>query len=57
MPTPEESRQSAEWCVKLAERADDEIERKFLLHMADQWRRLANYKAKRGRNQELKNSN
>src|SRR5437660_3698914 len=47
MPTPEKYRRYAEMCSKMAEKADDKIERSMLVKMAQQWRRLANYKAKR----------
>jgi hypothetical protein len=42
----EEYRRFAELCTEAAaQTADDEIERMMLLRVADQWRRLATYKA------------
>ena len=58
MPTPNEYRHYARLCDKLAEDADDKIERAILRQMATQWRRLANRKIKQMRDpEEAKNSN
>jgi hypothetical protein len=53
MPNPEECRQNAKHCVHLANTADDKIERATLLQIANQWRRLANYRVKRERQKTL----
>jgi hypothetical protein len=45
MLTPEEYRRFAELCNEAAKTVDDEIERMMLLRVADQWGRLATYKA------------
>ena len=55
MPNPEECRQNAKLCVHLANTADDKIERATLLQIANQWRRLANYRVKRERRKTLDN--
>jgi hypothetical protein len=52
MPTPEEYRRYATLCDNLADTTDDKIERAMLLKLAQQWRRLANHKAKQERLQE-----
>ena len=52
MPDPEECRQNAKLCVRLANTADDKIERATLLQIANQWRRLANYRVKRERQKD-----
>ena len=46
MPSSEEYRHSAEECRRLAETAEDEVERGTLLQLADQWYRLAEHKAR-----------
>jgi hypothetical protein len=55
MPNPEECRHNAKLCVHLANTADDKIERATLLQIANQWRRLANYRVKRERQKTLSN--
>ena len=55
MPDPEECRQNAKLCVRLASTADDKIERAALLQIANQWRRLANHRVKRERQKTLSN--
>ena len=45
MPTPEEYKRFAELCTEAAKTTDDEVERMMLPRVADQWRRLAVYKA------------
>jgi hypothetical protein len=57
MPTPTEYRHYADLCDKLAVEATDAIERKMLAQFAQNWRRLANYAARKKRKQEPKNSN
>jgi hypothetical protein len=49
MPTLEQYRQYAMLRDDLADMTDDKIERAMLLKLAQQWRRLANHKAKRER--------
>jgi hypothetical protein len=49
MPTPDEYKRYAALCDDLADTTDDKIERAMLLKLAQQWRRLANHKAKRER--------
>jgi hypothetical protein len=46
MPTPNEYKQFARMCEKLANDSEDKIERAILRKMATQWRRLANHKTK-----------
>jgi hypothetical protein len=57
MPTPEKYRRYAELCIKLAATVDDKIERAMLMKIAEQWRRLANHRAKREPGQDPENSN
>jgi hypothetical protein len=58
MPTPKEYRQSADFCMKLAEASNDKIEQAVLIKIAHSFRQLANRKAKRQRAQKApKNSN
>jgi hypothetical protein len=45
VPTSDEYRHNAEDCVRAASEVPDKQERQFLLRMAEQWRRLADYKA------------
>lgn len=57
MPSSEEYKRSAEECRRAADQAEDEIERETLLRMAEQWYRLAEYKAKIEAGQSGENSN
>jgi len=54
MVLPSHYRHFAELCDKLAREADDEIEQAILSQMANQWRRLANRKAKQMRAKKRK---
>ena len=45
--TATECKRSADLCARLASEAADKFERSILERMADQWRRLANYKQKK----------
>jgi hypothetical protein len=47
MPTAEEYQKSADDCLRLAREATDPKESEILLRMAEQWNRLADYKAQR----------
>jgi len=49
MPNPEEYRQYAKLCDGLANSANDKIERGALLQIANHWRRIANHRVKRER--------
>jgi len=56
MPTAEEYRRFSDLCLGVAKTTDDKIEEAMLLQIAEYWRHLALYKAKRERSQELSQS-
>jgi hypothetical protein len=49
MLTAAECKRSGDLCNQLAHQTSDKLERAMLKQIADQWRRLANYKAKKRR--------